>query len=339
MTVSDKYPLVSVVMSVYNGETYLHEAIDSVLNQTYSNFEFIIINDGSVDKSLSIIQSYNDKRIVLIDNDKNKGLIFSLNKGVEVAQGKYIARMDADDINLPNRLEKQVHYLESNLQIGVCGCNYFQFTEFKETYFIPTKQHDEIFSFMLFNSSIIHPSLLIRTSIIKSQKIIFDANYSHAEDYELWSRLIFICKFSAVNEPLFKYRVHKSQVTQLFNAEQIKSANSVRKNMLERSGFSFSQNDLSIHCKIGSSQLLKSFEELINAEFWLKSLLTQNKKMQLIDEKIFEKVIGKQWFDACGITNLGTKAFFYYFKSDLKYLHNGNHIKLLIKCVIRKFKK
>ena len=113
--------MITVLMSVYNGEEYLRIAIDGILNQTYNDFEFIIINDGSTDQSRNIICSYTDKRIKLIDNDKNNGLIYSLNKGIENASGKYIARMDADDISLPTRLQKQFDYLESNKHFALVG--------------------------------------------------------------------------------------------------------------------------------------------------------------------------------------------------------------------------
>ena len=108
-------------MSVYNGEKYLAEAIKSILNQTYKNFEFIIVNDGSKDNSVEIIKNYmkKDNRIVLIDRE-NKGLPYSLNEGISIAKGQYIARMDADDISLSNRFEKQIKYMEEN-KIDVCG--------------------------------------------------------------------------------------------------------------------------------------------------------------------------------------------------------------------------
>ncbi|HAS7841575.1 TPA: glycosyltransferase family 2 protein, partial [Vibrio cholerae] len=115
-------PKISVVMSVYNGEKYLGEAIDSILKQTFSDFEFIIINDGSTDKTLEIIKSYmkKDDRIVLVSRE-NKGLIVSLNEGLDLAKGQYIARMDADDISIKSRFEKQIEFLDSNPDIGVCG--------------------------------------------------------------------------------------------------------------------------------------------------------------------------------------------------------------------------
>lgn len=114
-------PKISVVMPAYNAEKYIGEAIESILNQTFKDFEFIIINDGSVDHTKEIIREYNDPRIVLLENDKNRGIVLSLNKGLDAATGKYIARMDADDIALKNRFERQVEYLDEHKDIGVLG--------------------------------------------------------------------------------------------------------------------------------------------------------------------------------------------------------------------------
>lgn len=332
-------PLVSVVMSVYNGAAYLREAMDSILNQTYSNFEFIIINDGSSDGSLAIIRSYSDGRIRLIDNGTNKGLIDSLNAGISAASGKYIARMDADDISLPGRFEKQVAFMEADAALGVCSCDYILFSENKETYSAAFKTHDEILGWMLFNASVAHPSLMIRASVLKEQRPVFNAEYKHAEDYDLWSRLLFTCRFGAVNEVLFKYREHAGQVTKVYRGEQVASANRIRKNILECAGFSFTGQELHVHNLIGSSQLFRSFEELQQAEQWLNSLLIQNEQLKLIDKSIFENIVGKQWFDSCGNTKLGLKAYFFYFKSGLKGLYQGDKLKLLAKCLIRKFRK
>ncbi|MFO0478817.1 MAG: glycosyltransferase family 2 protein [Bacteroidota bacterium] len=332
-------PMVSVVMSVYNGDAYLKEAINSILNQTFTNFEFIIINDGSNDTSLSIIKSYSDKRIVLIDNIENKGLIYSLNKGFKIAKGKYIARMDADDISLPNRLFEQFNFLENHKEVGVVGCNYIQFNKHQEHEFHITNSHDEILGFMLFNASVIHPSLMMRKLVLDAQPLLFNLMYKHAEDYELWSRLIFATSFSNVKKTLFKYRLHEEQVTVMHSAEQVKSANLVRENILKKAGFVFSENELMIHCKIGSSELIKNFNDLVESEKWLSNLLIQNAKLKVIDESIFRKVISKQWIDTCGNTNLGLKAFFYYLKSNLSKKAQEDKLKHFFKCIIRKFKK
>ncbi len=325
-------------MPVYNGEKYLREAIDSILNQTYENFEIIIVNDGSIDATESIILSYNDKRIKYIKNVSNLGLIQSLNSGIELAKGSFIARMDADDISLPNRLKHQLEFMLLNPKVGVCGCDYYQLSGTVKKHQTAFYKHDEIFGYMLFNSSVVHPSLLIKKEVLQIFSPVFDSNYKHAEDFELWAKLIFVTKFSAINSIEFEYRVHNAQVTKVHKAEQINSANKVRKAILQKAGFVFSENELAIHCKIGSSQLFNSITELQHVEGWLTKLVQQNQVLKVVDEAIFNNIIGKQWYDSCGNTSLGLKAYTFYFKSQLKNLHTASSIKLLIKCFIRKFK-
>lgn len=335
---NDVYPIVSVITSVYNGETYLREAIDSILNQTYTHFEFIIINDGSTDRSLEIIKSYTDSRIKLINNDGNKGLIYSLNKGIEMAKGTYIARMDADDISMPERFEKQVKFLENNFAIDICTSDYIQFSAFKERKNIGLSNHDEIVSFLLFNSSLIHPTLLFRKTVFDSDKVWFDKNYIHAEDYELWTRLLLKHQVGKVPLMLFKYRLHDKQITSKYSKQQIQSANSIRENMLLRCGFIFTKDELRVHNIIGSSQLITEVNDLKLLLVWFNKLIENNKKSKFINETIFIKTLNKLWYDACGITNLGLRAFFIYTKSNFKSEYKGNMYKLLIKCVVRYFK-
>ena len=114
-------PLVSVVMPVYNGEKYLKEAIDSVLSQSYQNIELVIVNDGSTDSGSQIVKKYTDPRIRFVENESNSGIVYSRNKGLESATGKYVATLDSDDIALPDRIEKQVLFLENNSEYGMCG--------------------------------------------------------------------------------------------------------------------------------------------------------------------------------------------------------------------------
>lgn len=331
-------PDVSVVMSVYNSAPYLREAVDSILMQTLKNFEFIIINDGSTDESLSILKSYNDSRIILIDNGVNKGLIYSLNKGISVARGKYIARMDSDDISLAFRLEKQIQFLEANPQVGVCSCDYTQFNSTSEKSFSSFTNHDEIFSFLLFNSSVVHPTLMIRKTILDLNEKCFDENYKHAEDYELWSRLIFMCNFSSVSEQLFKYRLHEHQVTRIHNTLQQQSADKIRENILKKAGFQFNEEELRVHCALGSSKLITREEDLRLLGLWLSKLIIQNNQLQVIEKNIFIRSMHKQWFDACGNTNLGIRAYYMFDKIKFTSNYKVNKFKLLVKCLIRKFK-
>ncbi|MBU1667540.1 glycosyltransferase [bacterium] len=206
----NKNPTISVVMPVYNAENYLDEAIQSILNQTYKDFEFIIINDGSTDKSLEIIEKYKniDIRITLI-NRENRGLIASLNEGVEKAEGKYIARMDADDISLPERFEKQIELMEKDT-LDICGCHYFMINENNEyidTALVPLK-HASFMNYLSITTPFAHPSVMIRRNfIIKNNLYYGNTKYKSAEDYALWIEFWNgDAKLGNVNEFLFKYR-------------------------------------------------------------------------------------------------------------------------------------
>jgi len=226
------FPLVSVLMPVYNGEKYLKEAIESVLHQTYTNFEFIIVNDGSTDVSEQIILSYSDDRIVYLKNTYNLKLIQTLNLGFSKAKGKYIARMDADDISLPMRLEKQVEFLEKNPDIGVLGTGVLLKTD-KETTELLYHTDDASIRFALaFYCPFIHPTVMLRKTIVDELPVVFDVNYVHAEDYELWTRLAHVTKLANLPAFLLEYRIHDNQISSQFTAKQTEMAMEIRKKYL-----------------------------------------------------------------------------------------------------------
>lgn len=181
-------PMISVVMPVYNGEKYLGVAIESILNQTYANFEFIIVNDGSQDGTEIIILSYNDERIVYLKSETNLRIEGTLNKGMRHAVGKYIARMDADDISLPSRLEKQLLFMERNPNIGVCGtwANIFGDNIESHTWKCPT-QSENIKIEMMFACPFVHPSVFIKRTLFNSYS--YSDEFQKAEDYYLWYQL------------------------------------------------------------------------------------------------------------------------------------------------------
>lgn len=206
----NKDPIISVIMPVYNAEKYLDEAIQSILNQTYKDFEFIIINDGSTDDSLKIIEDYakQDNRIVLI-NRENRGLITSLNEGLERANGTYLARMDADDISLPERFQQQLEYMEKN-ELDICGCHYFLINEvgaYIDCAIVPLKNNSFLY-YLSVTTPFAHPSVMIKKSFIEKNKIAYGKGQcKYAEDYDLW---IYFweksAKFGNVDLFLFKYR-------------------------------------------------------------------------------------------------------------------------------------
>lgn len=211
--------LISVVMPVYNAEKYLDEAIQSILTQTYNNFEFIIINDGSTDKSLEIIEKYKnqDERIILISRE-NKGLIYSLNEGIKKSKGKYIARMDADDISLPERFQKQISLLEKE-NGDICGCHWIVVNEsgkIIECSSVPLT-HSSFILYLSYSVPFAHGSVMIRKTFFQDLGILYGCGEAkYAEDYELWLKLYDLgAKFVNVNEFLFYYRQFNQSLSQI----------------------------------------------------------------------------------------------------------------------------
>lgn len=202
-------PMVTVLMSVYNGERFLKEAINSILNQTFTDFEFLIINDGSTDRSVEIIESYEDPRIRLINNEKNLKLIASLNKGISLARGKYIARMDCDDVSMPDRLEKEVNFLENSLDYGLVGTYYTVIDgEGKDQYNVSYPSSNELIKlFLSLNCPLAHGSIMGRTELFKQNLYGSEESYA-VEDYELWTRMSKVTKIHNIPEYLFKYRIY-----------------------------------------------------------------------------------------------------------------------------------
>ncbi len=207
-----KNPKVTVLMSVYNGEKYLQEAIDSILGQTFKDFEFLIINDGSTDKTAEILESYNDPRIRIINNEKNIGLTKSLNKGLKLARGKYIARQDADDISLPERLKTQMLAMEKGRQNGVIGCDVI----------IIDEDGNEIKKVMIprinLNNYLKKKNCLAHGSLFISKKTLQDVgNYNDemffAQDYDLLLRISTKYDISFAGDFLYKLRRNKDSIS------------------------------------------------------------------------------------------------------------------------------
>lgn len=205
--------MISIILPVYNSEKYLSESIQSMLDQTYTDFEFIIINDGSVDTSEEIILSFNDQRIRYYKNEVNKGLIFTLNKGIELSKREYIARMDADDIAYPSRLELQLQFLSNNLDYGVCGSLVRIINENgkqAEILNLPICD-EEIKAYLYFSPALNHPSVMIRAWLLKNN--LYSKDFKTAEDYELWIRLSSKTKFYNIPQVLIKYRIHSGNIS------------------------------------------------------------------------------------------------------------------------------
>lgn len=229
-------PCVSVVMSAYNAEAYLAEAVESILNQTFRDFEFVIIDDGSTDKTAEILARYEnlDKR-VRVYNQANQGLVTALNRGVGLARGRYIARMDADDISLPERLSKQLDYMESHPEVGVMGSQMNQMDEKGNplSSFATPLSHDVIVWKMLFECAVAHATVMMRKPLLIHVGG-YNPCYLHIEDTELWSRLIWVTRFANHPDCLFLRRKHKQSVCSTQAARQLEIGMAIRRGLFER---------------------------------------------------------------------------------------------------------
>ena len=203
-------PTVSVVMPTYNAEKYLKEAIDSILAQTFTDFELLIVDDNSKDKTIDIIKSYQDPRIKLIEGP-NKGIAAALNKGIREARGKYIARMDADDISLPDRFKKQVEFLEKHEDISLVGSWQHHFGLY-DSYHRPPSEPEVLKTVILLGCEMCHSTVMFRKDDFVSRHLFYPEN-SPQEDFELWSKAIGELKLANIPEVLGEYRVTGNSIT------------------------------------------------------------------------------------------------------------------------------
>ena len=206
-------------MPIYNCGQYLTPAIDSVLKQSFNDFELLLIDDGSTDGSLDILRAVRDSRVQVIENGKNLGLIATLNRGVDLAKGDYIARMDGDDICLPQRFTRQLECLQGSA-IDVCGTWTSYIGSFGAKVFRYDKSHDSIKFRLLFGSALSHPTVMARAAVLKTHP--YNPDYAHAEDYALWTELVKSgIQFANIPEVLFRYRKHVGQVSQTKKKQQL----------------------------------------------------------------------------------------------------------------------
>ncbi len=278
-----KCPLVSVIMPVHNGELYLEEAIQSILDQSYTNFEFIIIDDASTDRSLEIIKSYSDPRIQILINRNNLGHHKSRNNGLHVAKGKYIAVMDADDIAYPNRLERQVLYMEQNINVGIAGsCARFVGSPTNEFY----ETNSEILKVsLLLNCFMCHPSIMMRSEMLKMYNLFYDESLWYSGDYNLQIRAVKYFMVVNMNEILMQYRWSPNQMS----ASYPKYWTELVRNRLQQLinfGIELTDEEKQIHLGLLEGELKN--DTRAKALQWVEKLINANRKVKYYNQKYLE---------------------------------------------------
>jgi glycosyltransferase involved in cell wall biosynthesis len=206
-------PRVSVVLPVYNGAEYLEESLESVLRQTFRDFEVLVIDDASTDDSAGIAKGFRDPRICVIRHAKNMRLPETLNHGLELARGEFIARMDADDICAPRRFELQVHLLDLHPEIGICGGWIRLFGGAANLTRKYPVSSDAVEAFRHFNCPFGHPTVMLRRGLLEANGLRYDPGAAAVEDFELWTRLLKFTRGANLPEVLLEYRLHEASVT------------------------------------------------------------------------------------------------------------------------------
>lgn len=310
-------PLVSVLMPCYNAEAYLESAMLSMLNQTYKNIEIIAINDCSTDKTNDILVrlASQDDRIKVYDNEQNLKLIATLNKGIALCNGEYIARMDADDISFPKRLEKQVNFLEINKDVDIVSTLFYTFH--KST---PEKSHlslhdnplmpDDVKTYMLFKSGICHPAVMFRKRVFTELHLKFESAYLHVEDYALWSKAVYKTRLANIGEPLLYYRVHPNQVSSLYNKVQRENKREVFKLHLKELGIPVTKENLDYHSSLAECVPLqvKNKDFLNQCEAYMQFLQKQYDEKNFGNRDYLTRMLSIHWLRLCANAQLGLKT-------------------------------
>lgn len=286
-------------MPIYNGEKFLKESIDSILSQTYTSFEFVIINDASTDNTVSIIQSYKDPRIILLNNTETLGIALSLNKGLEKATGFYIARMDADDISFNNRLEKQVAFMESHPDIAISG-TWAEVIGSKNGFIRHPTEAKEIKANLLFRTSLVHPTIIMRADFLRTHNLIYQNSIygaTYMEDYDLYSRAILYGDMANLGETLLYYRKHDKQSSVEHRNIQIKNAKLIVQRQLERLGINPTEQELDTMASIKRYLFLEDKNFLEKVERLFIKIKDANDLKKIYDEAILTRVLGNTWLD------------------------------------------
>ena len=283
-------PSVTVLLPVYNCETYIAEAMESVLAQTFTDFELLIIDDASTDRTVDVIKSYSDSRIVFLQKPKNTGYTRSLNMGLQMARGKFIARMDGDDVCRPNRLERQVNVLQSRPELLLVGSLFSIIGGLKPRYSPLT--HELIKVYLLHHNYIQHPTVMMRREVITQFNLQYNPAYEPTEDYKLWSEIVRCGKVEVINEILLDYRMHVAQTSTVRMIEQEEQANRVRLEMVSLlvCNKEMDERKRKFHLQLIKNEVDKDFS-LRKMDSWIKQLIAANVEKREFDHKELQQFL------------------------------------------------
>lgn len=299
--------LVSFIISAYNAERYISQALESVLNQSFSDLEILVIDDGSTDQTLSIIESYQDSRLLPIKSRVNKGLPTRLNQLLKIAQGDYIARLDADDICLPKRIELQVQFMETHLECGVLGGGALIYGSRKRVNY-PINNR-EVRNNLFVNTPFSHPTVMFRREAILRDNIFYNEKFLLAQDYELWTRLLEVTEGYNLNVPVILYRQSKTQSSVLYTEKQNKYKEITQLNQLSRL-IEATREEKALHLKVINNNWEYTSEFVIMTLGWIEKIIVANEVKKVYSEPEFSNMLTRYAFNNLLLMLKSSKDFF-----------------------------
>jgi glycosyltransferase involved in cell wall biosynthesis len=292
-------PKVTVLMPVFNAGPYLREAVDSILGQSFRDFELIAINDGSTDNSADILRSYQNPRLRFVENERNLGIIATLNRGLGMATGEYVARMDSDDVSLPERLAKQVAFMDAHPEVGVCGAWIRFIGDASPVTARYPEKHESIRCQLLFSNALAHPTVIMRRALLERYSLRYRDEYRSAEDYDLWRRCAGLFQLHNLPEVLLHYRVLSTGITHARGGELKETVARVMGEALDELGVQHDNETLRLHKAIGDLIACRNVVDLGRVALHLDAVQEANHEKQIYAEEEMNAVIAMLWLAAC----------------------------------------
>ena len=340
--------MVSVLMPAYNRENYITASINSVLAQTYNNFELIITDDGSTDKTLDVIKQFSDSRIRVLTNEQNMGIAFTRNRMLQEAKGDFVMLLDSDDMAMPGRMQTQVGFLLEHPDVLLVGSGAINIDEHGKALTgkidnrVNEKEPQQIQAMLLFRNCLCQSSLMINKAQLNTDS--YNLDYPPYEDYELWCRLSKKHKLVNLDEPQVKYRVHASNIS-FTTKDKIKMDlfNKITKQQFQYYfNYEPTAKELYTHGALHYSSLNTGYTYLSDAGKWLKKIAELNKAKNIFSQPLFINILKNNWYERCWY--LAEKGYlfstFYFLLLNPAFNRRDlyDFIRLLFKSGISKFK-
>lgn len=312
---------VTVLMPTYNVAPYVKEAVESVLRQSYTDFELLIIDDCSTDGTLDVVRSISDSRIRIVQNERNLGLADNLNRGLSLIETELVSRMDGDDIAEPHWLQSEVAVLESHPEIGICGGGFERFGAVSTVVRLP-EHPQEILANMLFECSIIVPTF--RMTLYRDKRLRYRSDAFPAEDYRFWADCLRVTKAYNVQDTLFHYRMHPKQICTSLSEKQKGKVDEVRLYMLELLGSNMTEDDKNYFLKTFVDGNIANKQDWKQRNGFARELVALNRDEWHFEEKTLKNCLHRHM--QVQLYNAVTEKYFkegYNIAAYFKYLHSG----------------